>query len=658
MPAKPRYPILLFTLPFLLGALLTKLLPSSVTVPQSYFLCSLGVLAVLSILAREQPVFDRLFWGALAITALSSGYWLLEDAARMPGLDRFDPPSAVRITGKVVQRNETSNGQFLVIRSQSVLMEGMEPVRCNDLLQIYVPGNKVLPLSSLITCQGSLQRQSPSASFEPVNWFAIREMQGINHIMWIRDTSQITLLHTSKLHAWAMQFNQLLAERIHLGVSAPSNQILEAMILGNKSVLDPSVKQVFRESGTAHVLAISGLHAGILYVFLLWIFRLAGLSLGYRGMVPVALAITGLWVYAFLTGLQPPILRTAFLLSLLQIGRMFFREISTLTLLTVIAVGFLLFDPLLLWNTGFELSFLAVGGILLFYPRLMRLVKGRSAVIRYLWGLTSVSIAAQALILPILLFQFHYFPSYFVLTSLFAVPLTGLILTGSFGTLLLGALIPWINVWGWKGVDLLTGWLYKSLNFFQQLPASYLGPFHIPGIALIPLTAVLLLFLYSILYQPRYPATTTGFLLMAAITAYLSFEAQPKVMAEYLDGRVIVHFSDSPYCYDWVLRRTSSENAKSAEEGSEAEFHQAYNKVRVLLPDQFQNHEIWKYRDLVLFNGHTYATENLVHTMAATTLSQAIFFSSVREQACSHKRDQLDVFCPERLHKEGYQWIE
>lgn len=659
MLAKPRYPILYFTLPFLAGAVLAKLPPFNNSLPLVFILFDLGILAVIAVLAKHQPIFNGIFWINLALMSFFSGNWLSIESSKLTGLDQFEPPRMMQISGVIEQQTETKNGQFLLVRSQSVRLEGLKPVRCVDLLQVYFPSKKRRYKGSQIVCQGKLRRQSPSTSFQEVNWFAIREEQSINHIMWIQDTSRVKVIQSSWWEDQLANYNQILSSKIRNSINSPGNQILEAMLLGNKSTLEPGTKKVFRESGTAHVLAISGLHAGILYVFVLWILRIAGLAIGYRGLLPIAVALACLWVYACLTGMQPPIMRTTILLTLLQTGRLLFREISSITLLSFIAVVFVLYDPLLLWNTGFELSFLAVSGILLFYPHLIRMAHGKSKVIRYIWGLISVSIAAQSFILPLMLFRFHYLPTYFIIASLFAVPLTGLILTGTFATLLFGAWVPWIQHWGWKGIDLLTKGLFEGLNLFQDLPYSNLGPVHFPGFALIPLTLFMVLCLYAFAARPSFPATLFGGILFAGTASYLLMQRPSSVLVESTAGLVIIHFMDKPFCYDWIIQGKLPSNPESGQtEELPSTFHLAYDRIGVLLPKYYSSQGLYRYRDLVQFNSHWYTTESAIQLLSKSQLSNATIFAYADEKQCMHDHSSKPVYCSTALQKQGFQWIE
>ncbi|HHL53053.1 MAG TPA: ComEC family competence protein, partial [Flammeovirgaceae bacterium] len=202
--------------------------------------------------------------------------------------------------------------------------------------------------------------------------------------------------------------------------------VIQALLLGNKNDLDATTSEAYARAGAMHVLAVSGLHVGIIYLILL-------LLLGQRpGKVtrPVlvgAVVIPALWLYALLTGLSPSVLRAVTMFSLLALGYMFNRPANTFNLLAISAFILLVVNPYLLMSVGFQLSYLAVAGILLFYPYLENLWKPATRPLRLIWQITALSITAQLATASLSALYFHRFPVYFPVSNLLVIPAATLV---------------------------------------------------------------------------------------------------------------------------------------------------------------------------------------------------------------------------------------
>ncbi|MCG6187025.1 ComEC/Rec2 family competence protein [Maribellus maritimus] len=198
-------------------------------------------------------------------------------------------------------------------------------------------------------------------------------------------------------------------------------EILSALTLGYKRELDPEIKRVFSSAGAMHVLAVSGLHVGIIYWVLIT-------SLGFikrkkTGRLLFALlAIFCLWTYAFVTGLSPSVLRATTMFSFFVIGDSIKRKGNIYNSLAASALFLLLINPNNLFEVGFQLSFSAVFGIVYLQPKISGLLPIKYKLPNYFWTLLTVSVAAQIATFPISTFYFNQFPSYFFISNLFVIP--------------------------------------------------------------------------------------------------------------------------------------------------------------------------------------------------------------------------------------------
>ena len=221
--------------------------------------------------------------------------------------------------------------------------------------------------------------------------------------------------------------NNILDIYTNYGFSGPGFSVLSALSLGEKKDIDPDIRQNFSSSGAMHILAVSGLHVGIIYLLLSFILKFLKKIPGGL-IIRALLLIIILWLYAFITGLSPSVCRATVMLTFYIIGNLAKRKGSIYNIISLTAFLLLIINPSLIFSPGFQLSFIAVIGILFFYPIIYKLIKIKNSFLDKIWKISSVSIAAQLATFPISIFYFNIFPNYFLFTNLLAIPLATVIL--------------------------------------------------------------------------------------------------------------------------------------------------------------------------------------------------------------------------------------
>jgi len=246
--------------------------------------------------------------------------------------------------------------------------------------------------------------------------------------------------------------------------------IAKALTIGVKDELDDDIKTAYASAGAMHVLAVSGLHVGIIFLIISTLFKPWKHRQKGRFVFAVV-SIIGLWTYAFITGLSPSVLRAATMFSFIIVGQTFKRHTNIYNTLAASAFVLLLFNPFLLFSVGFQLSYLAVFGIVFFQPKIYQLLAVRNSLLDKIWAITAVSIAAQLATAPLGILYFHQFPTYFFISNLVVIPAAFLILNGSI-------LLLAFSWWEWLAkligsiIDLLI-WAVNQLIFmFERFPAS------------------------------------------------------------------------------------------------------------------------------------------------------------------------------------------
>jgi len=210
-------------------------------------------------------------------------------------------------------------------------------------------------------------------------------------------------------------------------ISDQSYGVLSALTLGYRDEVDNDTRQMFANTGAMHILAVSGLHVGIIYMILN---SLLGFMDKKRKLLYLksVIIILMLWLFALIAGLSPSVKRSALMFSLFVVGRLLMRSTSIYNVIFATAFILLLFNPLDIYSVGFQLSYAAVLSIVFFQPYIYKLFFFQRYIPDKIWALLSVSIAAQMGTMPIGLFYFHQFPNYFFLTNVLVIPLASIIL--------------------------------------------------------------------------------------------------------------------------------------------------------------------------------------------------------------------------------------
>lgn len=244
--------------------------------------------------------------------------------------------------------------------------------------------------------------------------------------------------------------------------------IAEALLIGYTQDLDKDLIQAYANTGVVHIIAISGLHLGLIYIMLVWLFNKIPL-IRRSGIMKVILILSSLWLFSLLTGGSASVLRSAVMFSCIVIGENFARRSSIYNSLGASAFILLCYNPYFLWDVGFQLSYLAVFGIVIFQKTIYHLFYIKNKWLNKVWELAAVSLAAQVFTFSICLYYFHQFPNTFLFTNLIMVPLSSLIL---FIEIFLVAFtwVPFVGLFLGKVTWWLVWVMNKIILWFNHLP--------------------------------------------------------------------------------------------------------------------------------------------------------------------------------------------
>lgn len=247
--------------------------------------------------------------------------------------------------------------------------------------------------------------------------------------------------------------------------------VASAMLLGYNDFMNDELVQAYATSGALHVLSVSGLHVGIMFYIL-------NLLLGWldkKGqswkVAKAFIIVVFIWFYACLTGLCPSVMRAAAMFSMMQFGKVLYRNVNIYNIIAASILILMLFNPFIVTEIGFRLSYLAVIGIVYLQPKISSWFVFKNKAVNWLWSITAVSIAAQIATFPIGLYYFHQFPVMFLVSNLVVIPVGNLVLFLGTGLFML-SWFPYINIAvGWIMAKMI--WLLNEAIFLvEKVPYS------------------------------------------------------------------------------------------------------------------------------------------------------------------------------------------
>lgn len=215
-------------------------------------------------------------------------------------------------------------------------------------------------------------------------------------------------------------------------LKAPSKFILQGILLGDKKIVPYEIRELFQETGIVHILAVSGLHVGLISLFFL---TFAKKILCFSEKYAYIFTLVFVGIYALITGLKPSVMRASLMIASLIIAPLFYRRSSSINNLFLAALILLVFNPKMIYNLGFQFSFIATLGILMIVPILGKFSKNKW--LKGVIAISGVSLAAWLFILPVLLYHFHKVSLIALVLNILVVPLVGIIVWCGFITYLL-----------------------------------------------------------------------------------------------------------------------------------------------------------------------------------------------------------------------------
>ena len=318
--------------------------------------------------------------------------------------------------------------------------------------------------------------------------------------------------------------------------------IAEALLIGYKNDLDREWMEVYQQTGIVHIIAISGMHLGLIYWVLGWIFskiRFFSKKIWLKTLIIMLL----IWIFTGITGASASILRSAVMFTILLLGKALERNSHLANTLAASACLLLMWDPMLLWDTGFQLSYAAIVGIVWLQPLFKWKTMDRWMVTKWLMDALSITLAAQLTTLPITLYLFHQFPTYFLISNLIAIPWSTALLFGEI-FLLICSPMETLAEWVGKMVAHNIRWMNQTMGWIEQWPYA--------NISDIPFDLYAMLFLFIIIIGwtslKLFGAVRMGWLIIFGTLGWMGWyafiqhrtEHQQKIVIYKISGATVI----------------------------------------------------------------------------------------------------------------------
>ena len=378
------------------------------------------------------------------------------------------------------------NGDYLIVRineppvekAKSFKAEGYveavihnnETSKCEGKILLYFAKDSLMPLlqyGDKILLNKNLQRIKNSGNPGAFNYQQYAAFQLIFHNIFLQKNNWVLLddknVNPFRQFIFSSRSSILATLQKNIPQGKDELGIAEALLIGYTNDLDKDLVQAYSNTGVVHIIAISGMHLALIYGLLVWMFaRIPGIKKSKT--IQVILILTCLWLFALLTGAAASVLRSAVMFTFIAVGKNLSRQSSIYNSLAGSAFVMLCYNPYFLWDVGFQLSYLAVVGIIVFQKSIYSWLYLKNKLLNEIWKLMAISLAAQVLTFPICIYYFHQFPNLFLITNIVAVPLSSVILFAEIGLVSL-SWIPFICIYLGK----LVGWMVWLMNSIIRL---------------------------------------------------------------------------------------------------------------------------------------------------------------------------------------------
>lgn len=613
-----KYAFVRILIPFALGIWCCVFLPVTPLSPIGTIVVAFGLFVMASVMAFTLKTIARnwVFGGILACYLGLVGYALTRQYEAMVQRDYF--------------RNHEAAAQYYVARVYDYPTERPNSIRTvldleyqfgdslasrpiSGRVMAYFPKSDLafaMRYGDLIALPAPIREVSQPLNPGEFDYRAYLGRKGITGQIFLKDEDWVDLQtnNANPLYAFSYRFRDVLLTSLQRsGLSDNEFGVAAAILIGYDDHLADEVRKHYVAAGSMHILCVSGLHVGIVYL-------LASFLLGFlkrkkwQKVLKNLLLLALIWFYAFIAGLSPSVLRSALMLSFVVIGELIHRKGFIINSIAASAFVLLCLNPNNLFEIGFQLSYAAVIGIVVLQKPIHNLLYFRNQLLDRAWEIIAVALAAQVATIPFTLFYFNQFTTYFWLSNLFMTPISFVVVVSGM-VLLLVSWIPYLNtligylVWG---AVYVMNWVVARI---ESLPLSIVKGLYISEFEFSMLLMAFLLLLLAVTLRKRrlvIPILSSLLLVMVSVTIRLYGSGNQKGMTmfslrnhtavDFVSGREHLLLADSTLLSD---ESTVDYSLK----GAWAQRHLSLHPQTIGFEDDFSNDYLRKKSNLVSFDG-------------------------------------------------------
>ena len=573
-----RYPLIRILLPLIAGILLTCY--GEIPLPiGGLFLVSLLFLLILAVLSRDESTQNERIGSSLAFGAI----FLLSICLTSIYIQLRQPPKelyqadyqilSLTIVEPPVEKNKSM--KLVVAINQFVHNDSLKP--CHTKAMLYFAKDeqsKSLVYGDRLLCRtllaGPPSPQNPH-EFHYRNYLNRKGiyLQGYVHANAWEATGKkggsVVFRIANRMR------NKFLAIFAAADMNPSELGVISAILLGSDDKLEPELVQSYAATGVSHILCVSGMHVGIIYMILSFFLRFLDKNKQQRAIRSLILLLT-IWLYACITGLFPSVVRAATMFTFVAFSGLMGKKTNSYSSLLASLLFLLLLNPLLIFQVGFQFSYCAVFGILWLQKPIRSLYNPLTKAGNHAWEIISVSLAAQLLLSPLSLLYFHQFPNYFLLSNIVVVSLAPIVVGGGIAVL---AVSFWEFAYRWVSLGLV--YIIKTMNWLvvqvESLPYSLTENIHISIGQTVWLYGLILTFSYAFLYKNKVALSLSLFFAIgiAAMGVHkqhqthsqqmlLFYHTKSGCIVDCIDGKTSSLFGDSAAVFDKEIYRYNISN--------------------------------------------------------------------------------------------------
>ena len=559
-----KYPFLRLILPLCIG-----ILASQINVPITTVVCITGAAFLIMIYGavRDFEFGKRGIFGVgLNILFISGGYlvsYYHNELNQKNHFEEYTDNKKQYYLARVTEDVSNNYGQRFVVRIYQKHDTVHGTVDCTGNLLTYVKPDstseqKNINIGDWLLLNAAPQRIVASGNPEAFDLARYWHFQNVHYRSFLagNDFKIVKQGNSFSVMSYSIKIQKKLLDILKKHLPTPNEYATaSALLLGAKSEMTDEVKNAYINTGSMHILAVSGMHIVLIFAGFEWL--LSFYKSGNRRwlFIKTLILIILVWFFTFITGAGASILRAAVMATCLAVGRLMRREASVYNILAASAFILLIINPFMLFDVGFQLSYFAVAGIVIFYARLQKLVLTRYRIVNIIWDTVAVGLAAQLAVTPLSLYYFHQFPTYFWLSGILAVPVSSVALYAGI-VLFFTDSLPYVGLWIGK-IFYWSIWLMNWIIFsIQKLPYSLVNGIWLTTLGALLIYAAIIGISYAVFEKKLrlifYPLISIFVLSYLNISAVIKKQTQKQIIVYNIAGNTLIDCFDAASCYSII----------------------------------------------------------------------------------------------------------